>query len=114
MYLFNELQLLPLILLFLLWGVGGWLMTLRWFDLEPHARGLIGFGLGLVVANWLGNFLVRFLPMPAAFWLAAILTLALGIFAAWPLNRELFLGRSKTPWSIWLLFIIGAFILTLI
>ena len=39
MYLFSELQIIPLLFLFLLWGTGGWLMTLRWFDLEPHERG---------------------------------------------------------------------------
>src|SRR5512135_3029821 len=98
MYLFSELQTLPLILLFLLWGVGGWLMTFRWFDLEPHERGLIGFGIGLVIANWIGNFVARFLPLPVAFWVAALLTLAIGIFAAWSLNRELFRERLKMPW----------------
>ena len=114
MYLFNELQIVPLFLLFLLWGVGGWLITLRWFDVEPHERGLIGFGLGLVIANWLGNFLARFLPLPVAFWGAALVTLALGILAAWPLNHELFPERPKVRWSAWLLFIAGVFIFTLI
>ncbi|MBN2119194.1 MAG: hypothetical protein JW730_21670 [Anaerolineales bacterium] len=114
MYLFNELQILPLLLLFLLWGFGGWLLTLRWFDLEPHERGLIGFGLGLVIANWTGNFLARFLPLPVAFWGAALLTLALGILSAWPLNRELFPGWKNIRWSAWLLFIGTAFVLTLI
>lgn len=114
MYLFSELQTLPLILLFFLWGIGGWLMTIRWFDLEPHERGLVGFGLGLVTANWLGNFLARFTPMSLAFWLAALLTLAFGLFAAWPLQRELFPRLRKIRWSTWLLFIIAAFIFTLI
>lgn len=114
MYLFNELQILPLIFLLLLWGVSGWLLTIRWFDLEPHERGLVGFGLGLIIANWLGNFLARFLPMSIAFWAAALVTLALGIFAAWPLNRELFPEWRKIRWPTWFLFIIVAFILTLI
>ena len=114
MYLFSELQVIPLVLLFLIWGIGGWLITLRWFDLEAHERGLIGFGLGLVIANWLGNFLARVTPMSVAFWLSAVLTLALGLFAAWPLNRELFAGRPKLQWSTWLLFIVAAFVFTLI
>src|SRR6266545_2771781 len=98
MYLLSELQIVPLLLLFLLWGVGGWLLTLRWFDLEPHEHGLIGFGIGLVTANWLGNFLARFLPMSIAFLCGALLTLSLGLFAAWPLNPKLFLERLKIPW----------------
>jgi hypothetical protein len=114
MYLFNELQILPLTLLFVLWGVGGWLLTFRWFDLESHERGLVGFGVGLIVANWLGNFLARFLPMSIAFWAAALLTLVLGLLAAWPLNRELLLEWRKIRWSIWLLFIFAAIVFILI
>lgn len=114
MYLFSELQIVPLLLLFLLWGVGGWLMTLRWFDLEPHERGFIGFGIGLVVANWLGNFLVRILPMSIAFWCAALLTLVVGIIAAFPLRRELFLQPPKVQWAKWLLFIGAVVVFTLI
>ncbi len=114
MYLFGELQIIPLLLLFLLWGVGGWLMTIRWFDLEPGECGLIGFGIGMVIANWMGNFLARILPMSIAFWCAALLTLVLGILSVWPLNRELLIGQPKVQWSKWLLFIVAVFIFTLI
>jgi hypothetical protein len=114
MYLFSELQIVSLLLLFLLWGVGGWLMALRWFDLEPHERGFVGFGIGLVVANWLGNFTARFLPMTVAFWVSAILTVALGLISAWPWQRELFPHRFRISWSRWLAFIAAAIIFTLI
>jgi hypothetical protein len=114
MYLLSEIQIVPLLLLFFLWGIGGWLMTIRWFDLEPHERGLIGFGLGLVIANWIGNFVARFLPMSIAFWVAALLTLGIGLLAAWPLNRDLFPERPKIQWTKWLLFIIAVFVFTLI
>ncbi len=114
MYLFSELQILPLVLLFFLWGVGGWLLAARWFDLESHERGLVGFGLGLVIATWLGNFLARFLPMALAFWSAALFTLLLGLFAAWPLNRDLFLEQPKIQWTKWLLFIVLIVVFTLI
>ncbi len=114
MYLFSELQVFPLLLLFLLWGIGGWLMMLRWFDLEAHERGFVGLGTGLVVANWLGNFTARFLPMSVAFWGSALLTLALGLLAAWPLRRDLFLQWPNIRWSRWLLFAVATVIFTLI
>ena len=112
MYLFSELQILPLFFLFLLWGAGGWLMTLRWFDLEPHERGFVGFGIGLVVANWLGNFTARVLPMSVAFWDSAFLTLALGVVSAWPLQRDLLPQRLQVGWSRWLAFIAAVLIFT--
>ena len=114
MYLFSEVQVIPLLLLFLLWGVGGWLMTLRWFDLEPHERGFLGFGIGLVVANGLGNFTARFLPMSIAFWVSALLTLALGLIAAWPWSRDLFPQRLQVGWSRWLPFLVAVLVFTLI
>src|SRR5215211_2493761 len=114
MYLFSELQIVPLLLLFVVWGLGGWLMTLRWFDLEPHERAFIGLGVGLVVANWLGNFTARLLPMSVAFWASALLTLALGLISAWPWNRDLFLQRLQVGWSRWLAFIAAAVVFTLI
>ncbi len=114
MYLFSELQILPLLLLFLLWGVGGWLMTLRWFDLESHERGFIGFGLGMVVANWLGNFTARVLPMSIAFWAAALLTVMLGLVAALPLKRESFPRLADVQWTKWLLFIAAVIVFALI
>lgn len=114
MYLLSELQIIPLLFLFLLWGLGGWLMTLRWFDLEPHERGFIGFGLGLVIANWIGNFVARLLPMSIAFWVAALLTLGLGLLSAWPLNREWFFPSARLQWGKWLLFVGAVLVFTLI
>ena len=114
MYLFTEVQIIPLLFLFLLWGLGGWLMTLRWFDLESHERGFLGFGLGLVVANWLGNFTARLLPMSIAFWAAALLTLGLGLLAAWPLHRDLFPQIRQLKWSAWLSFGLAVILFTLI
>ena len=114
MYLFSELQILPLLLLFLLWGLGGWLMTLRWFDLEPHERSFLGFGIGMVVANWLGNFTARVLPMSIAFWAAAFLTLVLGLISAWPLHRGQLPQWRDIKWSTWLAFIVAVIVFTLI
>jgi hypothetical protein len=114
MYLLSELQIIPLVVLFLLWGLGGWYMTLRWFDLEPHERGFIGLGIGLVVANWLGNFAARVLPMSVAFWVAALLTLTLGLISAWPLNRDQFPQGRSIKWPAWLAFTVAVIVFTLI
>jgi hypothetical protein len=114
MYLLSELDILPLFALCLLWGVAGWLMTLRWFDLEPHERGFVGFGLGLILANWLGNFLVGFVPITVVFWVSAFLTLGLGALAAWPLPRDLIHLPSKAQWIRWLLFAGAVVLFTLI
>lgn len=114
MYLFSELQIIPLIFLFLLWGIGGWLLTIRWFDLESYERGFVGFGLGLVIANWAGNFLARILPMQFAFWGAGLFTLALGVISAFPLNREFIVGHFKSNWQKWILFIAATLLFTLI
>lgn len=114
MYLLSELEILPLLTLVLLWGVGGWLMTLRWFDLEPHERGFIGFGIGLIFANWLSNLLVRVLPITIAFWVSGVLTLLAGTLSAWPLNRELVRFPSRGQWLKWLLFSSAVILFTLV
>ncbi len=114
MYLLSELQVIPLMFLFLIWGIGGWLMTLRWFNLESYERGFIGFGLGLVIANWIGNFTARILPMQLAFWVAGLLTLALGVVSVFPFDHKFIIGHFKSNWTKWLLFIAAALLFTLI
>lgn len=114
MYLLSELEILPLLALLFLWGTGGWLMTLRWFDLESHERGFLGFGIGLIFANWMGNLFVRLLPMSIVFWVSGALTVAMGIVSAWPLSRELVRLPSKGQWLRWLLFIAAVFLFTLV
>jgi hypothetical protein len=86
MYLFSEINLINILLLLALWTLGGWLMTLRSFDLPSHERGLVGLGLGLVIGSWLANLLVRWMPASPAFWGAALLTVALGAIMSWPLR----------------------------
>jgi hypothetical protein len=83
MYLFSELSLPPLLILLALWTVGGWLILSR-FELPTHERGLLGLGVGLTLSALFANLTARFLPTTVAFWLAAILTLAIGIILAWP------------------------------
>ena len=49
MYLFSELNFLPLMLLLALWALGGWLLVSRIFDLPASERMWIGLGVGLTV-----------------------------------------------------------------
>jgi len=113
MYLFAELSIFPLLALFVLWGIGGWLMLSRHFDVSSNERGLVGFGLGLVISNMLVNFTARWMPLAAASWLAALMTIALGILLAWPLEKELLKGFSFR-WKQWLWIALAAWLFTLI
>jgi hypothetical protein len=112
MYLFSEINFLVVILLLALWTLGGWLILARTFNLAPEERGLIGLGVGLTVSTLLSNLLARFLPTTAAFWLAAVLTVAIGLVLAWPLKRDLFPHDSFQPGQ-WAVFLIFVFVFTL-
>lgn len=119
MYLFSELQGIPLILLLALWALGGWLITARTVNLPARERGLISLGIGLVLGTWFANWLARFMPTTLAFWGAALLTVLLGIALAWPLTgarqgkRDLFPKDAFQPGQ-WIIFLIAVFVFTLI
>jgi hypothetical protein len=123
MYLFSELNVFSVILLLALWALGGWLMVARAFDLYPSERGLVGLGVGLTTATLLANLLGRFMPTAMAFWLAAVLTVAIGMALAWPLTRapdtvpagqrDLFPKEAFQPGQ-WFLFFVFVFVFTLI
>jgi hypothetical protein len=113
MYLFSELNFIPLFLLLATWAFGGWLITARVFDLPARERGLVSLGIGLVLGTWLANWLARFMPTPLAFWGAALLTVAFGAALAWPLKRDLFPKEAFQPGQ-WLLFFVFVFVFTLI
>ena len=115
MYLFNELNFIPLLLLLALWALGGWLMVAAAFDLDPAERIWAGMGVGLTVGTSLANVLARFLPSGPAFWLAGVLTFVIGLALAWRTK----LWRGLTFWKIaqpgrWAFFIVAVFALTLI
>ncbi len=71
-----------------LWASGGWLIAAHTFHLRRHEQAMIGLGLGLILQVWLSNLLAQFIPLPYAFWISALGTLALGIALAWPLTKE--------------------------
>jgi hypothetical protein len=135
MYLLNELNIFPILLLILLWLASGWLIAFRLFDLHPRERGLVGLGLGMVMSTWLSNFTARLLPLPFAFWVSAIIVLTFGIYLNWsdvismslrgtkqsPVTRGLLpAGRTASPlgndiyWGQWLAFLLLALLFTLI
>lgn len=88
-------------------------MLIRTFDIPERERGLLGFGVGLVVSNWLVNFFARLMPFSSACWLAAGLTLAGGIALAWPLEKG-YIGKWIQNWRQWLLVAVLTFLFTLI
>lgn len=116
MYLLSELSPLTLLVLLALWAIGGRLLLAR-LELPTHERGLLGLGVGLTFSTLLANLTARFLPTVAAFWLAAILTLAIGVILSWPLksrSTQPLSPRSNHQFLLWLAFLTLAFFLTLI
>lgn len=75
-----------LLLVFLAWALGGWLLVGRVFAVHRHEAALVGTALGIVVATWLTNLLAQFIPALHAFWLGPVLLLAAGIISAFPLD----------------------------
>jgi hypothetical protein len=71
-----------------MWTIGGWLLVRRAFNLRRNEFMLAGFGLGMVLQNWLANLLGHFLQAPLSFWLAAGVVLAAGVLFWLPLNRQ--------------------------
>ncbi|GAB4483810.1 MAG: hypothetical protein OHK0031_07460 [Anaerolineales bacterium] len=96
MYLFSELSFFPFFILLILWTLGGWGL-LSGFRLTPRERLFLGLGLGLTAATLLANFLGRFLPISAAFWLAAWLP---ALFSLAPLVKSAFTSPKKLNFSL--------------
>ncbi len=80
---------LALLLFLALFFAGGWLLVFGAFRLRPRAQFFTGLAAGIVVNAWLANLLGQALPVVVAFWLAPALTVAAGIFFAWPRRAQL-------------------------
>ncbi len=76
------------ILWFLTWSAGGLFFASSAFRLPRRLVFGVGLALGAVMQVWFANLLGFFLPAPVAFWGGALLTLALGIAFALPLNLD--------------------------
>lgn len=82
MFLTTPASALPLIPWAVLWALGGvWLAAgaLRLRDSESLLVGLI---VGWLAQNWLANLLAWVLPIPAAFWSAAVIVFLVGLLLA--------------------------------
>jgi hypothetical protein len=75
----NLIDFLPVIAWVLLWGLGGIWIAQASFTLRRNELAIAGFGLGLVLENWLANLLAQVLPVPNAFWVAGGFVFLAGI-----------------------------------
>lgn len=110
----NPLELIPWLLVMLLWWLGGWLLATHIFRLKPRERLVVGFGLGLVGYLWLTNLLGHWLPPLLAFTVSGVLVLLAGALAAWRSGRPwLNLADLKAwPWLAAGLVLVNFFLLT--
>ncbi|NPV76384.1 MAG: hypothetical protein HPY59_08405 [Anaerolineae bacterium] len=82
-----------------LWTVGGWLLVRRSFNLRRNEFMLAGFGLGMVLQNWLANLAGHFLPAPLSFWLAALAVFLAGVLFWLPFSRQELRDLLRFPLS---------------
>jgi len=108
---FAEGNLLILCVMLAAWVIGGWLIARRVFALYRRESILIGSALGIVIANWLANVLAQVVDLPYAFWLAALIIIAVGIVLSWPIQMKALALEIKLalPYLGWLLILVFVF-----
>jgi len=103
----NILRITPLLVWFLLCGIGGFWITRALFCLHPHEELLVGVTIGLVTSTFLVNFLGRILSFPAACRLAAGILLIGGfILMVLEFHKDFdkYFKVQINPW-IWIIFV---------
>ncbi len=89
-----------------LWVTGGCLLAASLFRLRRGETAMVGLGIGLIMQALLANVLAHWLPVLAAFWLAAGLLLLVGILC------YVFLGaESRFDVSAWQWLLLGILLL---
>lgn len=86
------------ILWILTWLVGGWLLVRAAFKLSDAEYFIVGFVVGLVIEALGTNFLARVLPLQIASWLAASLTLIVGLLLEFILRPHQTINFKKYLW----------------
>lgn len=104
MTMFQNGSMILLGIALLFWLLGGWFLARRAFDLPENEQTLLGFALGLVAGNWLANILTQFIAMPYSLWISAIIILAAGVVACWPLHLRTLPGTALASLGKWLVF----------
>jgi hypothetical protein len=109
----NPLDGLALIPFFLLFIVGGWLLSTHAFKLKSRERVVVGFGLGLALTLWFSNLLGHWFVPQAAFWGASGLVLILGFLSTIWSDRPFFDKADLQAWPLLLFFVGIALLFTL-
>lgn len=76
-------DLLAWLVLFVLSWTGGWLLCEYLFRLRKREIPLAGMGFGFFLFVLLSNLLAYAIPLPMAYWTAALILCLIGILAAW-------------------------------
>lgn len=106
----KPLSIVPWGIAFILWSLGGWLLSVHAFNLEKKGRFLIGSGLGMVLYVWLVNILGHFLLPWLAFSLPAIIVFLIGIFYAWKSEKPFFPWEDLLDWRLMLIFLLIVYV----
>jgi hypothetical protein len=95
----------------ILWLAGGYGIVRFAFKIPNREQILTGVALGLVVDTWLANLFTFILPALPSFWLAAGLTLVIGIVFSWGKKPSDWLNTT-IPWGQIICFVIITYIFT--
>jgi hypothetical protein len=102
------------ILWLLTWTLGGLFLASAAFHLPRRLIFGVGLALGAVTQVWFANLLGFIIPAPLAFWGGALLTLALGLSLAWPLNLDKLRQLIPVSWGQILALLFLAYLFTAI